>query len=71
MQQTQAVDVTALGVGALAAYPWIAEFNEVTTAVSSVIAILVGGAILWHRIELARRLRRQRKADEAKTDRVD
>lgn len=71
MQQQQAVDSAALGVGALAAYPWIAEFNEVTTAVSSVIAILLGAAIVWHKIELARKLRKERKADEAKTDRVD
>ena len=66
--QQQPADSAILAVGALAAYPWIAEFNEVTTAVSSVIAILVGGALLWHRLLLIRKLRRENKKDESKAD---
>ena len=61
MQQQQTVDGAAIAVGGLAAYPWIAEINEVTTLVSTVIAAFVGVAIIWHRIELARKLRRERK----------
>ena len=64
MMEQKTVDGAAIAVGGLAAYPWIAELNEVTTLVSTVIATFVGLAILWHRIELARKLRRERKSVE-------
>ena len=69
--QQKAVDGAALAVGSLAAYPWIADAPQVTTLVSTVIAIGVGIVVIWYRIELARKLRRERKDHEAKTDRLD
>ncbi len=68
MNQQHTVDGAAVAVASLAAYPWIADATEVTTLVASVIAIIVGVAVAWYRFELARKLRRERKADEAAVD---
>ena len=69
--QERAVDGAAVAVGSLAVYPWVADATEITTWVASLIAIVVGIAVAWYRIELARKLYRERKADEAKTDKLD